>query len=98
MPVELLKGDTECTLALSGMIDIFDASALYGAALEAAATAQSRVIARLAEAEAVDTTTTQVLLVLKRALAEDGRTLCVEGTPAPILEFWKSAGLAAELP
>lgn len=97
MPVELLKGDNECTLVLSGVIDIFDASALLGAAREAAASSPRRVTARFDGAEAMDTATTQVLLVLRRALAEDGRALCLEGAPAPILEFWKSAGLAAEL-
>jgi anti-anti-sigma regulatory factor len=97
MPVELLKGDAEWALVLSGVVDIFDASSLHAAAQEAVTGAPSGVIARLAGAEAVDTATTQVLVVLKRTLAADGRTLCFEGAREPVLDFWKSAGLTAEL-
>jgi ABC-type transporter Mla MlaB component len=93
MSVELLKGDTEWTLVLSGVVDIFDAAALHGAARDAAEGSPGRVVAQLGAVEAMDTATTQVLLVLRRSLAAEGRSLSLEGAPASVLDFWRAAGL-----
>lgn len=93
MAVEVLKGEAEWTLVLSGVVDIFDVAALHGAARDAAAGSPGRVVARLAAVEAMDTATTQVLLALRRSLAAEGRRLSLEGAPSPVLDFWRSAGL-----
>ena len=97
MPMELLKGEAEWSLGLSGVVDIFDAMALHATALEAAANAPSRVVVGLGDAASVDTAATQVLLALKRALASDGRALTFTDIPAPVLEFWRAAGLPEAL-
>jgi hypothetical protein len=47
--------------------------------------------------ESIDTAATQVLLALKLTLASDGRALTFEDIPAPVLEFWRAAGLTEAL-
>jgi ABC-type transporter Mla MlaB component len=96
MAVELVKGEGEWTLKLSGVVDIFDASALHAAALDAVAGTQN-VAAALGHAEAVDTAATQVLFALRRALAAEGRRLRLDAVPEPVRELWRMAGLDAEL-
>jgi anti-anti-sigma regulatory factor len=63
----------------------------------AAASSPAAVVAGLGAVEALDTASTQVLLALRRALASSGRSLRLHGTPPAVLEFWKQAGLDAEL-
>lgn len=97
MPVELVRGEAEWVLSLSGVVDIFDAAALHGSAVEAEDGAVRGVVARLDDLEALDTSTMQLLLGLKRGLAADGRTLCVSGTPPAIAELWRLVGLENQL-
>ncbi len=97
MPVELMKGEAEWALGLSGAVDVFDAVALHATALEAAANAPSGVVARLGRVESIDTAATQVLLALKVTLALDGRALTFENIPDPVLQFWRVAGLTGAL-
>jgi anti-anti-sigma regulatory factor len=96
MPVELVKREEEWALMLSGVVDIFDATALHAAAVEAASS-PAAVVAGLGAVEALDTATTQVLLALGRALASSGRTLRLQGTPPAVHAFWAQAGLDTEL-
>jgi ABC-type transporter Mla MlaB component len=96
MAVELVKADGQWTLRLSGVVDIFDASAMHAAALEMVASGERGLIA-LGEAEAVDTAATQVLVALKRALSAHGRRLELGAVPGPVRELWTLAGLDAEL-
>lgn len=97
MPVELLKGEANWVLALSGIVDIFDAATLHAAAVEAADGAAGGVVTRLGSVEACDTSATQVLLALRRALAADGRWMRLEETPPPVSESWRLAGLGDEI-
>jgi anti-anti-sigma factor len=97
MSVELVKADEQWALQLSGVVDIFDASALHAAAREVVASNTTGVVVTLGDVEAVDTAATQVLLALKRALAADGRRLRLEAVPEPVRELWRLAGLDAEL-
>jgi len=97
MPVELMKGEAGWTLGLSGVADVFDTAVLHATALEAAANAPRGVVARVGSVESIDTAATQVLLALKLTLASDGRALTFEDIPAPVLEFWRVAGLTEAL-
>jgi hypothetical protein len=87
-------GDASC-LRLSGAVDIFDAAVVLEGARRAAA-AGVDVSASLAAAESVDTSVTQVLLALRRALAPEGRVLRLDAPPA-VATIWRQAGLAGEL-
>jgi anti-anti-sigma regulatory factor len=97
MPFELVKSEPEWTLALSGVVDIFDAAGLHVAAIEATEAAQGGVLVKLGSVESVDTSITQVLLGLRKALAGTGKTFKLEGVPASVAARWRSAGLAEEL-
>ena len=97
MAVELTQDVDGCTLRLTGVVDIFEAQALHGAAMTAHA-AGTAVILSAASLAALDTSTTQILLALKRALAAGGRTLRVDGAPEGVLEAWRGLGLGDELP
>lgn len=96
MPFELLRNDGEWTLKLSGVVDIFEVAGLHAAAVAAADDAPG-VLAHLGEAQAFDTSTTQILLALKRALATSGRALRLESVPASVVDAWRDVGLGAEL-
>ncbi len=94
MPVELRTDRPgEWVLALSGVVDIFDAADLAALARRAAAGPAPRVVVDCAEARAVDTSATQVLLALGRALSADGRELRVAPPPARVAAFWHVGGL-----
>lgn len=96
MPIEIVKAEREWIIELRGVVDIFDAATLYTTAV-AAADGASWVFARLDGAEALDTSATQVLLALRQALAADGRTLRVTGTPPAVAEVWRLGGLDGQL-
>ncbi len=95
MAVNLVKGETDWTLNLGGVCDIFDVGALHAAACEAAA-GSGRVVLGLHEATALDTATTQVLLALCRAMAKAGREVALEGAAPGVTASW--ARLGVELP
>ena len=87
--------DTRC-LRLWGAVDIFDAATVAAGAREAAA-AGGEVTVSLEAAESVDTSVTQVLIALRRALDADGRALRFDGPPAAVDMIWRQVGLAGEL-
>jgi anti-anti-sigma regulatory factor len=97
MPFELLTAEVEWTLTLSGVVDVFDATALHAAVRDAPEAAPARVVAAMAAAERVDASITQLLLALRRALEAHGKTLTLAGVPAAITERWQAAGLGDEL-
>jgi anti-anti-sigma factor len=90
--VSLLKTGAECTLNLSGVVDVSEARALHAAAREAVG-ATGPVVVRLERLEALDTAGTQVLLALRRSLEAEGRALRFEGVPSRIADAWRQAGL-----
>jgi anti-anti-sigma regulatory factor len=96
MPIEVRNGDGEWSLVLSGTVDIFEVAALHAAARDAAATAET-VVLHLEAVEAVDTSTTQVLLGLARALRERGRRCEVRDVPPAVAASWRRLGLADTL-
>ena len=92
MAVELVKAETSWTLKISGVCDVFDVAALHGAACVAAASAPGAVTVSLHAAEAVDTTTTQVLLALRQALARRGLEARFDGVPERAAQYWRQLG------
>jgi len=97
MPVELLKDTGDWILRLSGVVDVAEASTLYTAAREADRDAPGTVVVDLQKAERLDTSATQILLCLRRALAASGRLFRVESTPPAVAELWQLAGLSERL-
>ncbi len=95
MAVDLVKGETDWTLKLGGVCDIFDVGALHAAACQVAA-GSGRVVLGLHEATAVDTATTQVLVALCRAMANAGREVALEGAAPALTASWTRLGV--ELP
>jgi anti-anti-sigma regulatory factor len=96
MAIELLKGRRTWFLRLSGTVDVVDAGALHTAALDAVTEAPAGVVVKLEHADRLDTSATQILLALKRALEADGRSLRLEGTPVRMAERWRLAGVRLE--
>lgn len=97
MPFALEKEGSEWTLTLSGVVDVFDAASLHIAAVEAAEAAPAGVVVRMSAVEVIDGSITQVLLALRRALVAAGKTLRLDGVPAPVAERWRLAGLGEDL-
>lgn len=97
MPVELLKAEEEWSLNLSGIVDIFDASALHQDALEVMSGPAGRVAVQMEQVESVDMSILQVLLALKRDLTAAGRTIRFEGVSAGLSNLCRLAGLQDEL-
>jgi anti-anti-sigma regulatory factor len=93
MAIELLKGRRTWFLRLSGTVDVLDAGALHTAALDAVAEAPAGVVVKLEHADRLDTSATQILLALQRALEADGRSMRLEGTPVRMAERWRLAGM-----
>lgn len=83
-------------LRLWGAVDIFDAATVAAGAREAVA-AGGEVTVSLEAAESVDTSVTQVLIALRRALDAGGRSLRLDTPPAPVATIWRQVGLASEL-
>lgn len=96
MPIALERGESEWTLRLLGVVDMFDAAPLLAAALDAQEGAGA-VVVRLDAVEALDTPATQVLLALRRALAADRRPFRLDGTPPGVTACWRLAGLDRDL-
>jgi anti-anti-sigma regulatory factor len=96
MAIELLKGRRTWFLRLSGTVDVVDAGALHTAALDAVAEAPAGVVVKLEHADRLDTSATQILLALQRALEANGRSMRLEGTPARMAERWRLAGVSFE--
>jgi anti-anti-sigma regulatory factor len=96
MAIELLKGRNTWFLRLSGTVDVVDAGALHTAALDVVAEAPAGVVVKLEHADRVDTSATQILLALRRALEADGRSMRLEGTPVRMAERWRLAGVRFE--
>lgn len=97
MPCELIKGPNGWCLALSGVVDLFDAADLHAAAIDALEHGPPRITIRLEAATSIDTSATQILLALRRALTERERNSRLEGTPAKVAAVWATAGLGALL-
>lgn len=97
MPCELTKQPDGWSLALSGVVDLFDAADLHAAAVDAVEHGPPRITVRLDAATSVDTSATQILLALRHALVERERSLRIEGTPAKVAAAWATAGLGALL-
>ena len=95
MPMKLVATDGGRTMTLAGRVDIFEAGALHALAREAVSHAPETVTVCLREVAAVDTSTTQILMALRRALAARGGTLRLEGVPADVAEHWRR--LAADV-
>ena len=95
MAIELLKGRTTWFLRLSGRVDVFDVGVLHAAAIEAAASAPAGLVVKLEHVDVLDTSATQILLALERALGASGRTMRLEGAPARVTERWRLAGFSA---
>jgi anti-anti-sigma factor len=85
------------SLTLSGTVGVADARALADAARATMARGVGDVVIRLTHLRGVDTSATQVLISLRRALAAQGRALRLEGTPPAVAERWRRAGLDQEL-
>lgn len=90
MALAVSRADGDWSLTLSGVIDVFEVPELHAVAVEAAAAARG-VVVRLDAVESVDTSATQILLALRRALAADGRALRLEGTPPAVDALWRLA-------
>ena len=97
MGVELLKDAREWVVRLAGVVDVAEASLLYGAAREAAGGAPLAVVIHLQAADRLDTSATQILLALQRVLTASGRVLRIESTPPAIARLWQRAGLGERL-
>jgi anti-anti-sigma regulatory factor len=93
MAIELVKGEAAWTMKLAGTTDIFDAAAAHRAACEVVAEAPGPVVVSLHEVEAMDTSITQVLLALRRALTGAGRELRVEGASPAVVASWQRLGI-----
>lgn len=83
MPIELRTDEHATTLALAGVLDVRDATALHAAARTALATRR----ALLVDADG--------LVALERALADEGRSLTVEGVAPSVGHRLALAGLGA---
>jgi len=97
MPIELLTSGVQWSMVLDGAVDIFDIAAVHAAALDAVVGAPEGVVVMLGGVTVIDTAVTQVLLALKRALADSGRTCVLDEVPPSVLEAWTLAGLAPAL-
>ena len=95
MPAEWVTEAGAPCLRLWGAVDIFDAATVAAGARQAVA-AGVDVTASLEAAESVDTSVTQVLIALRRALEPSGRALRL-GAPPALATIWRQAGLAGEL-
>lgn len=91
MGVRFQREGGESHLALQGVVDISQARELHRLALEAVE-ATGGVTVGLDETARVDTAASQVLLALRRALAERGRVFTLEAPPAGIPEAWRFLG------
>ena len=97
MPAEWVSDGGAACLRLWGAVDIFDAVTVVAGAREAAVAA-AEVTVSLEAAGSVDTSVTQVLIALRRALGADGRSLRLDTPPpAVVAATWRQAGLAGEL-
>jgi anti-anti-sigma regulatory factor len=54
------------------------------------------VVVKLEHVDRLDTSATQILLALQRALEDDGRSMRAEGTPSRVAERWRLAGVMFE--
>jgi anti-anti-sigma regulatory factor len=97
MAVELAKQGTEWSLSLSGVVGIADAVTLHGYAREVLAGTNRGVIVLLGELKGIDTSITQILLVLKRDLTRDGRACTLQGPHASVVDRWRIAGFDEHL-
>jgi anti-anti-sigma regulatory factor len=95
MALELSRADGEWSLTISGVVDVFEARALHALAVQAAAAPALAV--RLGAAESFDTSATQILIALRRALAADGRAFRLEGTTPAVDALWRLAGIDTAL-
>jgi anti-anti-sigma regulatory factor len=97
MAVKLTGVGGEWSLSLSGAVDIADALTLHGYAREILEGDTRDVVVLLHEATEVDTSVTQLLLVLKRDLARAGRACALQGAPPLVASTWRAAGLDGHL-
>ena len=90
-PVSLQVTAEESRLALAGTVNIMLAEELLGAARRIAPA--GRVEVDLAEAEHLDTSALQVLLVLREAVRASGGTWAMGPVPDRVRHYLRLAGL-----
>jgi anti-anti-sigma regulatory factor len=93
MAVELIEQPNVWLLRLSGIVGIAQARELAAAARATVEAGGKDVVVKFRDVRAVDTSATQVLLSLKRALAAHRRALRMDGVPPAIHQRWQGAGL-----
>jgi anti-anti-sigma regulatory factor len=94
--IEVLDADDKCVLVLEGAVDIFFAGDLRAAALDAVRRGRDVAVA-CDKLERLDTATLQILLALKKELAQSSHSLdlsSLAGTPGDLAAL---AGLAGHL-
>lgn len=96
MPAEWESDGAPRVLRLWGAVDIFDAVTVATGARDAAA-AGAEVTVSLDAAESIDTSVTQVLIALRRALGAGGRALHLDAPLPAVAMAWREAGLADEV-
>jgi anti-anti-sigma regulatory factor len=84
------------SFSLKGGLGIADASRLH-ASLVALLDEGGDVTVACDEAEHVDASVLQILLALKEALRQEGRTLQFAGLPPAMESFWRLTGVGAIL-
>ena len=94
--VEVVEKDGRPTIVLEGAIDIFFAADLRRAAVEVLQKSEDVALC-CDKVERFDTAALQVLLALKRDLAQNGRTLQVSGMSARPAAAVGLAGLSGQL-
>ncbi len=83
--VQYRRQKTTGILTLTGIVDIFEAASLHASAMNALTdTKATTVRLDLTHAERLDLTALQILLTLRAALEESGRTLTVSEMPASL--------------
>ena len=94
MGVEVIEDAWEWVLRLSGVVDVAEARVLHEAAREAARGAPGAVVVHLELVDGLDTSATQILLALQKAVVATGRVFRIEGACPAVTELWRRAGLA----
>lgn len=97
MPVEVVEGERECSLTLTGVVDIFEAGILQASAVAVLERGRD-IVVRLHQLERCDAAAAQVLIALKRTAKAEQRPLRFEGAQPAVAADWKVTGLAGHLP
>ena len=82
------------TLRLAGVVDIFEAEALRDEARKALADAKAQTLrVDFADAERIDLSAAQILIVLRREMTEAGRAFEWENAPERVTQILAWAGM-----